>query len=60
MKQQQELRYRLKNKKGQVREGAVADLKSAAFYRVVARLEVGQRNTNSLGSAGIEWIERTQ
>lgn len=51
--------YRYKAKNGRVREGKVEDLKSAAFYRVVAALAVGERNTKALGSAGIAWIERT-
>lgn len=51
--------YRYKTHTGRIREGNVADLKSSALYRVVARLEVGQRNTKSLHSAGIAWIERT-
>jgi hypothetical protein len=50
--------YRYKAKNGRIREGRVEDLKSSAFYRVVAALKVGERNTKSLRSAGIEWIER--
>lgn len=53
------MNYRYMNQRGVIREGDVADLKSAAFYRVVSRLKVGERNTKALRSAGIKWIERT-
>jgi hypothetical protein len=51
--------YRYMNNHGNVKEGNVADLKSAALYRVVAALKVGQRDQKSLRTAGIKWIERT-
>lgn len=49
----------MRTRDGSIREGDVADLKSAAFYRVVAALKVGERNTKALRSAGVAWIERT-
>ena len=55
----QQYGYRYMNAKGVIKEGNTEEAKSAAIYRTVARLKVGQRNTKALHSAGIKWIERT-